>query len=117
MTGKAPKRPKDVNQLAKRIVDIATDDSKLVVSWLVGGRDADYATAFLADLEARLSNRIQLTSDGHRRYADAVYGAFGTGIDYAQLIKIYGGVPEGGHRDPEARGASETAEYLKVSPF
>lgn len=72
-------------------------ETKLVVSWLVGGRDADSANAFLIDLESRLSSRIQLTSDGHRRYAEAVDGAFGSAVDYAQLIKIYGGGRPEGH--------------------
>ena len=52
-------------------------DSKLIVSWLVGGRDSDYAMGFMDDLKSRLANRIQLTSDGHRAYLEAVEGAFG----------------------------------------
>lgn len=71
-------------------------DSKLVLSWLVGGRDADTANAFMQDVADRVSNRIQLSSDGHRAYLEAVYTAFDTAIDYAQLVKIYGGGrPEG----------------------
>ena len=69
-------------------------DSKLVMSWLVGGRDSDYAMAFMDDLRGRLANRVQLTSDGHRSYLEAVEGAFGGDVDYAQLIKIYGKSPE-----------------------
>jgi len=65
-------------------------DSKLIVSWLVGGRDTDYAIAFMNDLRDRVSNRIQLTSDGHRPYLVAVEEAFGGDIDYAVLQKIYG---------------------------
>lgn len=65
-------------------------DSKLVVSWLVGGRSIEYAIPFMNDLRARLSNRVQLTSDGHRAYLVAVEDAFGTDVDYAQLVKIYG---------------------------
>ena len=64
--------------------------SKLVISWLVGGRDGEYALAFLDDLRQRLANRVQLTSDGHKAYLDAVEEAFGADIDYAQLIKMYG---------------------------
>jgi len=68
-------------------------DSKLVMSWLVGGRDAEYANAFMDDLAGRLANRVQLTSDGHKAYLEAVEGAFGTDVDYAQLVKLYGAVP------------------------
>jgi len=65
-------------------------DTKLVPSWLVGGRDAGYAHEFMQDLASRLSNRIQLTSDGHKAYLEAVEGAFGADVDFAQLVKIYG---------------------------
>lgn len=64
--------------------------SKLILSWMVGGRDAGYATEFLRDLESRLTHRIQLTTDGHRAYLDAVEDAFGQNVDYAQLVKLYG---------------------------
>jgi len=65
-------------------------DSKLIVSYLVGGRDAEYAMWFMDDLRARLANRVQLTSDGHKAYLEAVEGAFGADVDYAQLVKMYG---------------------------
>src|SRR5437773_1144794 len=65
-------------------------DSKLIISWLVGGRDGDYAMGLMDDLRSRVANRIQLTSDGHRAYLDAVEGAFGGDIDYAMLVKLYG---------------------------
>ena len=65
-------------------------DSKLIVSYLVGGRDAGYANEFMSDVAARLSNRVQLTTDGHKAYLDAVEGAFGSDVDYAMLIKLYG---------------------------
>ena len=65
-------------------------DSKMIVSYLVGGRDAEYAMWFMDDLAARLANRVQLTSDGHRAYLEAVEGAFGADVDYAQLVKMYG---------------------------
>lgn len=70
-------------------------DSKLIVSWFVGGRDGDYAKLFINDLAARLANRVQLTSDGHRAYLEAVEGAFGADVDYAQLVKLYGAAPDG----------------------
>jgi IS1 family transposase len=65
-------------------------DSKLIVSYLVGGRDAEYAMWFIDDLRGRLANRVQLTSDGHKAYLEAVEGAFGADVDYAQLVKLYG---------------------------
>jgi len=71
-------------------------DSKLIVSYFVGGRDGECAMWFMDDLAARLANRVQLTSDGHRAYLEAVEGAFGCDVDYAQLIKIYGASPDGG---------------------
>ncbi|HXW24605.1 MAG TPA: IS1 family transposase [Xanthobacteraceae bacterium] len=78
---------------------VATDaDTKLVPSWLVGGRDSEYAMAFMDDLASRLANRVQLTSDGHKAYLEAVEGAFGGDIDYAMLVKIYGNPPEGEKR-------------------
>lgn len=69
-------------------------DSKLMISWLVSGRDTDSATMFMADVRSRLANRVQLTSDGHKAYLRAVEDAFEGDVDYAQLIKIYGGSPE-----------------------
>ncbi len=65
-------------------------DSKLIVSWMVGGRDSDYAMGLMDDLRSRLANRVQLTTDGHRAYLEAVEGAFGGDVDYAMLVKIYG---------------------------
>ena len=65
-------------------------DTKLIVSYLIGGRDAEYANEFMQDVAARLANRVQLTTDGHKPYLQAVEGAFGADIDYAMLIKHYG---------------------------
>lgn len=70
-------------------------DTKLIVSYLVGGRDAEYAMAFMDDLRGRLINRVQLTTDGHKAYLQAVEEAFGANVDYAQLVKLYGAAPEG----------------------
>jgi IS1 family transposase len=72
-------------------------DSKLAVSWLVGDRSAKSAFALMDDLASRLAHRIQLTTDGHRVYLDAVESTFGTGVDYSMLVKIYGA-----DRDTEA---------------
>lgn len=65
-------------------------DSKLLLSYLCGGRDASWAIQFMKDLASRVSSRIQITTDGHRAYAEAVEGAFGMDVDYAMLIKLYG---------------------------
>jgi IS1 family transposase len=65
-------------------------DSKLLVSYQVGGRDAEYALMLMDDLRGRLANRVQLTTDGHRAYLQAVEEAFGADIDYGMLVKLYG---------------------------
>jgi IS1 family transposase len=65
-------------------------DTKLICSWKIGTRGAATAYALMHDLAGRLANRIQLTTDGHRVYADAVESAFGSEIDYAMLVKVYG---------------------------
>ncbi len=69
-------------------------DSKLIISYLVGGRDSRFASCFMDDVASRLANRVQLTTDGHKAYLEAVEGAFGCDVDYAQLIKIYGASPD-----------------------
>lgn len=68
-------------------------DSKLLVSYQVGGRDAEYALMLMDDLRGRLANRVQLTTDGHKAYLQAVEEAFGADIDYAMLVKLYGAGP------------------------
>jgi IS1 family transposase len=70
-------------------------DTKLVLSWLCGRRDAGCATDFLQDVAARLKDRIQLTTDGHKMYLESVPEAFGEEIDFAQLVKIYGSSSDG----------------------
>jgi IS1 family transposase len=70
-------------------------ETKLLISTLVGGRDSEYAMEFMDDLASRLANRVQLTSDGHKAYLEAVEGAFGADVDYAMLVKVYGVAPEG----------------------
>lgn len=74
-------------------------DTKLILSWRVGGRTAWHAQHFMYDLRERLANRVQLTTDGHRVYLDAVDLAFGNDVDYAMLVKLYGAEP----RDKESR--------------
>jgi IS1 family transposase len=66
-------------------------DSKLVPTWGVGRRDGQTAAAFIRDLAERLTTRVQLTTDGHRVYLEAVEGAFGNAVDYAMLVKMYEG--------------------------
>lgn len=69
-------------------------DTKLLVTWAVGSRNAEMASILMHDLQGRLANRVQLTTDGHRAYLDAVAGAFGdSGVDYAMLVKLYGDAP------------------------
>ena len=63
--------------------------NKLVVSWLAGSRDSDYAHMFMDDLRLRLADRIQLTTDGLTAYLTAVEDAFGGDVDYAQSVKLY----------------------------
>ncbi len=91
-------------------------DSKLIVSWLVGGRDAGYATEFMQDVASRLANRVQLTSDGLNVYLSAVEDAFGADIDYAMLIKSYGDAPEGQRRYSPAVCTGTTKKPVTGDP-
>lgn len=70
-------------------------DSKMILAYEVGDRSAATAIEFMDDLRARLANRVQLTTDGHKAYLEAVEGAFGGDVDFAQLIKLYGESIEG----------------------
>jgi len=85
-------------------------DTKLIVSWYLGRRDADAAFQFMTDLASRLTNRVQLTTDGHHAYLSAVDAAFERQIDYAMLIKQYGTAPEAEKRysPPICLGAEPT---------
>ncbi len=69
-------------------------DTKLVPSFMLGNRDGRTASTFIGDLAGRLAKRVQLTTDGHRAYLEAVEGAFGCDIDYAMLNKIYASTQE-----------------------
>ena len=69
-------------------------DSKLIVSYLVGGRDSEYANEFMDDVASRLANRVQLTTDGYKAYLEAVDDAFAGEVDFAQLVKLYGPSPD-----------------------
>ena len=83
-------------------------DSKLMVSFMVGKRNYPYARAFISDLAGRLASRVQLTTDGYKPYIAAVEESFVGEIDFAQLIKIYGG---------EAGGSSEAARRYSPAGF
>lgn len=91
-------------------------ESKLVISYMVGGRDSEYAMAFMDDLRGRLATRVQLTTDGHKPYLEAVEGAFGGDIDYAMLVKVYG-EPTGqkGHERKYSPAECTGTRKLKIS--
>lgn len=86
-------------------------DHKMLISWTVGDRSGQTAIELMDDLRARLANRVQLTTDGHKAYLEAVEGAFGGDVDYAQLIKIYGDAPqtEARYSPPACIGARKRA--------
>lgn len=82
-------------------------DSKLVISWYVGLRNAEHAKFFIGDLASRLANKVQLTTDGHHSYLEAVDEAFGCDVDYAMLVKLYGAetTETGRYSPPKCIGA------------
>lgn len=82
-------------------------DSRLIISWLVGTREVDDALAFTMDLRSRLANRVQITTDGHLGYLSAIERAFGRDVDYAMLIKQYG---------KDTSESSEVSQARKYSP-
>jgi len=91
-------------------------DSKLILSYLVGGRDAGYANAFMQDVADRLTDRVQLTTDGHKAYLNAVEDAFGADVGYAQLVKIYGEAPEAEKRYSPAECVGARKDKTTGSP-
>lgn len=91
-------------------------DTKLVPSFYIGTRDGDAAARFVCDLAKRLANRVQVTSDGHKAYLNAVEEAFGADVDYAQLIKIYGQPVEGQKRYSPAQLASIETKCCTGTP-
>jgi|SRR5579864_2181873 len=91
-------------------------DTKLVPSYRVGERDLQEATLFMADLAGRLANRVQLTTDGHRPYLQAVRSAFGNEVDYAQLVKYYGIDPQGDRRYSPAVCTGASPEPISGKP-
>lgn len=98
-------------------------DSKLIISYLLGGRDAEYALEFTGDLRSRVDSRVQLTTDGYKVYLKAVEESFGNYVDYAQLVKMFGNAPgatAGRYSPAECTGIKKVCitgnpEYNKVS--
>lgn len=91
-------------------------DTKLMVSYFVGDRSGQSAMFLMDDLRGRLANRVQLTTDGHKAYLEAVEGAFGGDVEYAQLVKLYGEAPgpEGSYSPAECIGARK--ERIEGNP-
>ncbi len=91
-------------------------DTKLVPSWCLGLRNSEYAYRFMTDLESRLKNRVQLTTDGHKAYLKAIESVFGTDIDYAVLVKLYGAEPEAEKRYSPAQCIAIEKEVIEGKP-
>jgi IS1 family transposase len=91
-------------------------DSKLVVNWMVGRRDAESAYPFMQDMASRLANRVQLTVDGLHAYLVATDAAFGTDIDFARLIKVYGSDPNAERRYAPPVCRSSRTEIVSGDP-
>jgi IS1 family transposase len=110
-------KQKNANEGAQGVGDVWTwtaicADTKLIASWQVGDRGAETAKGFISDLAGRLANRVQLTTDGHKVYLNAIENAFGDDIDYAILVKQYGECHEGGevrYRPAVCTGAKKEA--------
>jgi IS1 family transposase len=91
-------------------------DSKLVLSWCIGGRDSYTALAFMQDVARRLTQRVQLTTDGHKAYLDAVERTFGQNIDYAMLQKLYGSDAEQEKRYSPAKCIGTDIQRIQGRP-
>ncbi|MFC1987600.1 IS1 family transposase [Chloroflexota bacterium] len=91
-------------------------DTKLIISWLVGSRDAGDAFRLMRDLQGRLANRVQMTTDGHKAYLQAVEDVFGADIDYAMLVKLYGQEPEQEKRYSPARCVGANPHTIQGNP-
>ncbi len=91
-------------------------DTKLVPSWFVGLRNAGYAFVFIKDLQSRLANRVQLSTDGHKVYLNVIEDVFGADIDYAMLIKLYGQEPESEKRYSPARCIGTNSRVIAGYP-
>jgi len=96
---------------------VAVDaDTKLVPSWMLGQRDLTTATAFVSDLASRLANRVQITTDGHRPYLEAIENAFGMEVDYSILQKIYGAPQENETRYSPVRCIGAEIRHVTGNP-
>lgn len=92
---KEKNKPQDLENAGDIWTWTAIDaDTKLIISWNIGNRDAECANTFMCDVADRITNYVQLTTDGHHAYLNAVGEAFGDNIDFAQLIKLYGSEKE-----------------------
>jgi IS1 family transposase len=91
-------------------------ETKLVPSWYVGDRSAQSAIVLMDDLRSRLAGRVQLTTDGHKAYIEAVEGAFGGDVDYAQIVKLYGVDPEADHRYSPAKCLGSQVTRISGTP-
>jgi IS1 family transposase len=91
-------------------------ECKLVPSWLVGLRDAEYGAVFMQDVARRLKHRVQLTTDGHRAYLEAVESAFGADIDDAMLINLYGAAPDSETRYNPAACIGTQTQRIQGNP-
>ncbi|HVT84081.1 MAG TPA: IS1 family transposase [Chitinophagaceae bacterium] len=92
---KEKNKPQDLENAGDIWTWTAIDaDTKLIISWNIGNRDAECANTFMCDVADRVSNYVQLTTDGYHAYLNAVGEAFGDNIDFAQLIKLYGSEKE-----------------------
>lgn len=90
--------------------------TKLVPSWRVGDRSSQTAIAFTDDLASRLANRVQITTDGHKAYLEAIEGSFGADVDYAMLVKIYGSDPQGEKRYSPAECIGAMKQRIEGKP-
>jgi IS1 family transposase len=91
-------------------------DTKLMISWKLGARDAATAHAFMADVADRLANRVQMTTDDNRTYLDAAETYFGCAIDYAMLVKLYGAEAEGESRYSPAKCLGTRRDVVMGNP-
>jgi IS1 family transposase len=89
-------------------------DTKLVVSWFVGNRSAESASKFMNDMASRIVTSMQLTTDGHVPYLKAVSDAFGTNIDFAQLVKVYGSISDGENATERKYSPSKLKSINKI---
>lgn len=91
-------------------------ETKLVPTWLIGSRDTGTAFEFIDSLRQRLASRVQITTDGHKMYLEAVEGVFGSDVDYAQLVKIYGADPHGEKRYSPAQCIGAQRHAIQGNP-